>query len=123
MMERRKFFRIVFRVPATIRQGCISWSSRIFDLSLKGALLEVPIDWKLGNEDDYSIQFQLNESDIYIDMDLKLIKECGKYLRFKIDHIDIDSASHLKRLIELNVGNDVLLHRELAQLTDMKDIL
>ena len=31
-------------------------------------------------------------------------------------HIDIDSITHLRRLIELNLGDETLLQRELAEL-------
>ena len=121
MAERRKFSRVVYRTPATITQNGKSWESKVLDLSLKGALLATPEDWEAGNEADYDVRFCLQDTDIELDMDLKLIQETNEYLRFQIDHIDIDSASHLKRLVELNVGNDDLLHRELAQLTDLKD--
>lgn len=121
MPERRKFSRVVYRTPATIQQGEQKWQSKVLDLSLKGALLATPLDWVEGNNKDYDISFRLHDSDIELAMELKLIQECGEYLRFQLDHIDIDSASHLKRLVELNVGNDDLLHRELAQLTDLKD--
>jgi hypothetical protein len=33
-------------------------------------------------------------------------------------HIDIESAQHLRRLVELNLGDDALLHRELAALIE-----
>ncbi|CZF77104.1 Cyclic diguanosine monophosphate-binding protein [Grimontia celer] len=121
MAERRKFSRVVYRTPATIRQNDKSWETKVLDLSLKGALLATPAGWESGNADDYDLSFRLHDSDIELDMDLKLIQESDEYLRFQIDHIDIDSASHLKRLVELNVGNDDLLHREIAQLTDLKD--
>lgn len=121
MAERRKFSRVVYRTPATIRQNDKSWETKVLDLSLKGALLATPAGWESSNTDDYDLSFCLHDSDIELDMDLKLIQESDEYLRFQIDHIDIDSASHLKRLVELNVGNDDLLHREIAQLTDLKD--
>lgn len=121
MAERRRYSRVVYRTPATISQGNQTWESNVLDLSLKGALLAMPEDWEAGNDQDYDVRFRLHESDIELEMDLKLVKESGDLLRFRIDHIDIDSASHLKRLVELNVGNDDLLHRELAQLTDLKD--
>lgn len=121
MAERRRYSRVVYRTPATISQGNQTWESNVLDLSLKGALLAMPEDWEAGNDQDYDVRFRLHESDIELEMDLKLVQESGDLLRFRIDHIDIDSASHLKRLVELNVGNDDLLHRELAQLTDLKD--
>ncbi|CZF77947.1 PilZ domain-containing protein [Grimontia marina] len=122
MAERRKFSRVVYRTPATLQQKDRSWEPKLLDLSLKGALLTTPAGWgETGKADDYVLSFCLNESDITLDMELKLIQENDECLHFEIVHIDIDSASHLKRLVELNVGNDDLLHRELAQLTDLKD--
>ncbi|WP_407332287.1 PilZ domain-containing protein [Enterovibrio sp. 27052020O] len=121
MPERRMFSRVVYLTPANIKQGDQNWTSNVLDLSLKGALLSTPSDWGVGNETDYIVSFKLHDSDIELCMELQLIQDGGDYLRFQIDHIDIDSASHLKRLVELNVGNDDLLHRELAQLTDLKD--
>ena len=121
MAERRKFSRVIYRTPATIRQNDRSWETKLLDLSLKGALLVTPVSWEPVNAEDYVLCFCLNESDIELDMDLKLIHGNDECLHFEIVHIDIDSASHLKRLVELNVGNSELLHRELAQLTDLKD--
>ncbi|MDD1792802.1 PilZ domain-containing protein [Enterovibrio makurazakiensis] len=123
MPERRMFSRVVYLTAATITQNEQSWSSSVLDLSLKGALLATPEDWTEGNHADYIVTFQLHDSDIEITMEALLVSERDDFLRFQIDHIDIDSASHLKRLVELNVGNDDLLHRELGQLTDLKDIV
>jgi hypothetical protein len=36
----------------------------------------------------------------------------------KCHNIDIDSVTHLKRMIELNVGNADMLQRELGNLLD-----
>lgn len=44
-----------------------------------------------------------------------------RILHLKIDHIDIESIGHLRRLVELNVGSDELLHRELEHLVDLAD--
>jgi len=35
---------------------------------------------------------------------------------FICEHIDLDSITHLKRLVELNLGDEELLHRELSSL-------
>ena len=118
MPERRKFSRIIYKMPATITQDDVIWHTHILDLSLKGALLETPKNWKEGNNKDYVVHFQLNESEIYIDLVLKLKQENLEHLRFEIDQIDLNSASHLKRLVELNVGDEAILQRELRELTD-----
>lgn len=124
MTERRKFSRILYRAPALVKQQENAWPSRVLDLSLKGALLSRPEEWEHNSANkQYEISFLLHESDIEIKMDCHLVMHCANYLRLYIDHVDIDSASHLKRLVELNVGNDDLLHRELAQLADLNDTI
>ena len=35
---------------------------------------------------------------------------------FYCQHIDIDSISHLHRLVELNLGNEKLLEREMSEM-------
>ncbi|TON45171.1 pilus assembly protein PilZ, partial [Vibrio parahaemolyticus] len=40
-------------------------------------------------------------------------------IRLKITNIGIESISQLKRFIELNVGNNELLNRELDHLSDL----
>jgi hypothetical protein len=37
------------------------------------------------------------------------------------EHIDLDSISHLRRLIELNVGDADILNRELGELVHAND--
>ena len=39
-----------------------------------------------------------------------------KTIGFTCENIDLESISHLKRLVELNLGDKALLHRELASL-------
>ena len=50
-------------------------------------------------------------------MSLTFSHEENNTLGFKCQHIDIDSMTHLKRLVELNVGSDDILMRELEFLT------
>ncbi|KKA44330.1 MULTISPECIES: PilZ domain-containing protein [Salinivibrio] len=119
MPERRKFSRVMYRAPAILKQNEQSWHAHVLDLSLKGVLLSRPDNWQANpQQTTFSLIFYLHDSDVELDMDCILVNNCENYLHLYIDHIDIDSASHLKRLVELNVGNDELLHRELAQLTD-----
>ena len=34
MIERRRFFRVIFSTPAVLRQGERSWQTKLLDLSL-----------------------------------------------------------------------------------------
>jgi hypothetical protein len=53
-----------------------------------------------------------------IKMQVRLTHEDNGQLGFVCQHIDLDSISHLRRLIELNLGDEEELHRELAALLE-----
>ena len=50
-------------------------------------------------------------------MSIAVVHQEGHEIGVQCNGIDIDSVSLLRRLIELNLGNDEQLHRELSQLT------
>ena len=116
MSERRRFARILYLTMAELTQGERKWRTQLVDISLQGALLIRPDDWVSNENKEYQLSFVLSGSDIEIKMQVELNHEASKKLGFYCHHIDIDSATHLKRMIELNIGEEQLLHRELEQL-------
>lgn len=118
MDERRRFSRVIYNAPAELHQGQFKESCSIMDLSLHGLLLG-----SISNDIDVSkpvdLFFHLPESDIIISLQAHIVEVTDRYTRISIEHIDIDSISHLKRLVELNVGDEELLHREIEQLSDL----
>ena len=113
--ERREFSRIIFDADTVITQGQQSWSVDLIDISLKGLLISEPDDWEVNEE-------EMLETTVYLSDDLLITMEVtvGHYGDNRIGlickNIDLDSMSHLKRLVELNVGDADLLNRELAAL-------
>ncbi|MDE1220056.1 PilZ domain-containing protein [Vibrio aestuarianus] len=122
MIERRRFSRIIYQMPAIVVQGSHHIATTIQDLSLHGLLLSSPKSDKLNINETAQVEFTLPESDITISLVANLISINNNVIRAIIDHIDIDSIAHLRRLVELNVGDDALLHRELEYLSDLGDI-
>ena len=116
MSERRRFARILYLTMAELTQGEQKWQTQLVDVSLQGALLIRPDDWESRDNKEYQLSFVLSGSDIEIKMQVELTHEASKKPGFYCHRIDIDSATHLKRMIELNVGDEELLHRELEQL-------
>ncbi|ADT86188.1 PilZ domain-containing protein [Vibrio sp. Vb2880] len=121
MIERRRFSRIIYQAPATLFQGEYQLATCIQDLSLHGLLLWAVDEPDLDPTRLVDVAFMLPDSDINITLTARLISQDERILRLKIDHIDIDSIGHLKRLVELNVGSDSLLHREMEYLADLGD--
>ncbi|WP_018693536.1 PilZ domain-containing protein [Algicola sagamiensis] len=117
MEERRKFTRVIFSTSASLFDcDGVKYETHLLDLSLKGALIEVPEKWECKLGARHTLLFQLAGSDIDIKMQMTVMHCHQSYIGLLCDKLDLDSASHLKRLIELNVGSEELLHRELDQL-------
>lgn len=120
MTERRKFSRIVYSAPASLFQGSVLFPTRLLDISLKGALVDTPANWS-DNDQITDLVFRLNESEVDIQMQVQPVRVDDDLLHLKCVQIDIDSISHLRRLIELNVQDESLLHRELEELSKPLD--
>lgn len=116
MIERRQYSRILYQAPATLQQGEIQLTTCIHDLSLRGLLLWAVDEPNLDNDQLVDVAFTLPESDITIRLTGQLVRENERILHIKIIYIDLESIAHLKRLVELNIGDDQMLHRDLEHL-------
>ncbi|TMX36653.1 pilus assembly protein PilZ [Vibrio rotiferianus] len=119
MTERRRFSRIIYRVPATLTQGLNQLDTTIQDLSLHGLLLETSSPAELDLHSPVEICFVFSESEQSVCLNANIVSLNQNAIRLKISSIDIDSISQLRRFIELNVGSDELLNRELEHLSDL----
>ncbi|CAH7209071.1 Cyclic diguanosine monophosphate-binding protein [Vibrio chagasii] len=119
MIERRQFSRVIYQVPAEISQGQVNVSGSVQDLSLHGLLIQCEELQQLNQENPVHVSFKLTNSDINIQLEATIVSTINTSMRLRIEHLDIDSIIHLKRLVELNVGDDELLYREIEHLTDL----
>ncbi|MBV6824182.1 PilZ domain-containing protein [Pseudomonas sp. PD9R] len=116
--DRRRFKRIAFDAKTELSQGDFTWPVKLIDLSLKGLLIERPEPW-LGNpQQDFFVDIHLSE-DIDIAMDVELTHEDHGQLGFVCRHISLESIERLRRLIELNLGDEAELERELGALIEV----
>ena len=113
--DRRRFQRIAFDAPALITQGNNSWSVKLHDISFKGLLTQRPTNWTSELNQPYLVKVELDNL-IKVVMQVQLAHLGEQLLGFICEHIDLDSMSHLRRLVELNLGSEPLLERELAAL-------
>ncbi len=114
--NRRHFTRIPMDCEVTLACGAQQWKSQLIDISLKGALLAVPEAFGECPECSCRLMFLLNETDVTIMMVGNIVYQKEKHLGFRCDNIDLDSITHLKRMVELNLGDAGLLERELSEL-------
>jgi hypothetical protein len=114
--NRRHFTRIPMDSEVTLVCGAQQWKSQLIDISLKGALLAVPEEFDEGHERNCHLMFSLNEADVTITMIGHIVYHKESHLGFHCDNIDLDSITHLKRMVELNLGDERMLERELGEL-------
>jgi hypothetical protein len=117
-IEHRHHQRILFEAPVRMVIKGEEIRSTAIDLSLKGALIKRPDNWSADVGDSGLLQVDLNNGEIIIEMEVTVAHCEGAKVGFHCDHIDIDSITHLRRLVELNIGDEKLLHRELSHLND-----
>ncbi|MFB3302201.1 PilZ domain-containing protein [Pseudomonas sp. AMR01] len=116
--DRRRFRRIAFKAKTTIAQGSWKWPVQLVDVSLKGLLVDRPDDWQGDGEQLFDVDIRL-DPEAHIQMQVKLAHDDHGQLGFVCEHIDLDSITHLRRLIELNLGDEDELHRELGALLEV----
>ncbi|MBN0986274.1 PilZ domain-containing protein [Amphritea pacifica] len=115
--ERRRFQRITFDADCEVHTEECSWPVELIDISFQGALTSVILTPLLNIGDTAELIIRLS-NDITIRMPVILRHQLGEYLGFEAQNMDIDSISHLRRLVELNLGDEALLERELKHLTN-----
>ncbi len=117
--DRRRFNRVCFESPAVIKVGDCTYESTVIDLSLKGALIIRPKNLLIHIGDNIRIEIKLAD-DVYICMNCSVVYENNDKIGMSCNNIDIDSITHLKRLVELNTpDSESLLERDLENFIDL----
>ena len=116
MKNRRQFTRILFSIKAEIIIEEKTYPVSIHDISLNGALVTViessqSLQGKLG-----TLHFLLSDKESEVIMNIAIVHEAENETGLQCNAIDIDSVTHLRRLVELNLGDTEQLNKELTQL-------
>ncbi len=114
--ERRFFSRIFFDAACEIRQGDRIWPCQVLDISLQGVLVTCPESFDGQPDEAYTVIIWLSDDTTTITMDVTLRHQEDGHIGFECRFLDLDSVTHLRRLVELNLGDEAELHRELARL-------
>lgn len=114
--ERRRFQRVLFDSPARISDNGVEFITSLVDISLNGALLIRPDDWRTENDADVGLTVLLDDREARIRMQAVVAHQEQDTLGLRCVSIDMESIGHLRRLVELNLGDAELLHRDLESL-------
>lgn len=114
--ERRRFHRIATDKPVILRDGDTQHSGTVLDISLQGLLLKSDRGWhpEIGTRVQAGVR--LSEAMPEISMDGEIAHVDGTRVGLRCVRIDLESASMLRRMVELNLGDGGLLERDLSQL-------
>lgn len=115
MQDKRIFQRVLFSHDAKLVCNGESHIVQILDLSLHGFLCTKPDALNVSLKDETTLILTLEQGRKIV-MESTVVHVENSHLGMSSHHIDIDSVSELKRLIQLNLANDDLLNRELAML-------
>lgn len=117
--ERRKFSRVVLDWPVEVVYLDKSWPALLVDLSFRGALLNCE---HLGLDPDTRVHLHIHipQSQLDLELEAHVVRACGPIYALRLDAMDIESMSEVRRVIELNLGDDSLLQREMEQLLMVK---
>ena len=113
--ERRKFSRILFDAHVELAQGEFHWRASLLDISLKGLLLQQTLPAEVIHDQPILVKILLSDN-TSIAMSVTVAHQHHSQTGLVCTSIDIDSVSHLRRLIELNLGDALAAERELSEL-------
>jgi hypothetical protein len=110
----RAVHRVNFVQAAVLHTNGEAVAARLLDISLMGALvaLEAPVDVTAGGECSMTLTLG---PDVVLELTGEVVRteDGGSHLGISWGSMDVDSASHLRRLLELNLGNHELLGQDI----------
>lgn len=113
-MHSRHFRRIPFAAEVTLTVGLDVWSGELLDVAMKGAMVgtETPLPLSLGAK--YSLCISLAETPIVLNFETELVHSEESRYGFKFISEDLETLTHLRKLIELNTGDAEATRSELS---------
>lgn len=113
--NRRQFRRIPFDGEVRLYSDRAMWTTRLIDISLKGALVDRPDGWEGISGKRQRLDLRV-AAGLIISVAGLIAHTSPRYVGYRFDKFDLDSFVRLKRLVELNLGDAEMLNRELSSL-------
>jgi hypothetical protein len=113
MTEKRDYQRIPFATKAEITCNSNKYHGELINISLQGALVfgKENISIKTGARCELLIH--LPDSNITLQFESDIIYSQKNKFNFKFISEDIQTARHLRRLLELNIGSTEKIDKEI----------
>ena len=114
MTEQRSFRRLNFATEADILINDTPQRCKLVDLALQGALFAAENDLPVTVGKHYRLAITLPDSDLTLEFTAELIHRRGNFYGFIFISVDAITMGHLRRLLELNFGDDDEVDREFS---------
>ncbi len=113
-LERRQFSRIPFHAEAHLsaENGELFLRCPVKDISLNGLLIHKPHDWQQTLDSIVDVDIVLAEAQVVIKMHCIVAHIDPTCVGLRCHQLDLDSMTHLKQLVSLNLGDSAILDRE-----------
>lgn len=115
--NRRRFSRVAFASEGLLFLPDGEYPVEVVDLSLKGALIRptTPLFARIGSP--CTLKIRLDQAGTSIRMETTVVHRDADLVGLACREIDVDSVTHLRRLLALNLGDEALAERELSRLS------
>lgn len=113
-MKARHFRRVPFEAEVTLESDQKNWSGELLDVAMKGAMVgtEKPLPLALGAKCNLCIT--LPGTPISLVFQSELVHSEGTHYGFKFISENLETLTHLRKLIELNTGDAEATRSELS---------
>ena len=111
--SKRLFTRIPFEASVVLDIATDKHACGLVDISLKGALVERELPWHVDIGTPCSLSVGLAEDGTSIRMKGTVAHVEQGRLGMRCAEIDLESMTNLRRLVELNLGDEDALNREI----------
>lgn len=113
-MHNRRFRRIPFAAEVTVHTGQKVWSGELLEVAMKGAMVgtEAVLPLPLGSQ--CRLNICLPDTPIKLHFLAELIHREENHYGFKFISEDLETLTHLRKLIELNTGDVEATRSELS---------
>ena len=118
--EKRHFSRVPFVADVQLHFVLphAIYKASLHDISLKGALIEFSQPVEQFDRKACRLFLELSEGGERIVMEGLVVHHEGRNVGIRCQYIDMDSMINLRRLVELNLGDEALLGREMAEMME-----
>lgn len=114
--DKRRFSRVPFAATTLMVSGGRSVAAELLNISLNGVLLRFATMPELDPETPYEIRFRLADGQTELVFKALPVHRQAPSVGFRFIEMDLDTVAHLRRLMELNLGDGDAVTQEMMQL-------